>query len=104
MHQDSGIDLNLWKENLGRVPDWVWQQRQLETLILANNGLAEISERIGDLQRLRMLDLGHNELTKLPDRLGEINGLSDFLYLHDNRLTSLPQSMNHLKKLRYLNV
>jgi hypothetical protein len=51
-----------------------------------------------------MLDLGHNELTLLPESLGDLTGLSDFLYLHDNRLLSLPHSMERMKKLRYLNI
>jgi Leucine-rich repeat (LRR) protein len=64
MQENSDVDLNLWKRSLGCVPDWVWQRTELETLILADNGVREISERIGGLQRLRMLDLGHNELTR----------------------------------------
>ena len=51
-----------------------------------------------------MLDLGHNELTQLPDALGDLDGLTDFLYLHDNRLNTLPSSLDQLKKLRYLNL
>src|ERR1700730_8356904 len=53
--------LNLWKKDLGRVPDFVWQRTELEALILADNGLTEISEQLGRLSRLRMLDLGHNQ-------------------------------------------
>ena len=60
--------------------------------MLAENELSEISELIGSLRRLRTLDLGHNKLTQVPDALGDIDGLSDFLYLHDNRLTWLPSS------------
>jgi Leucine-rich repeat (LRR) protein len=51
-----------------------------------------------------MLDLGHNMLTSVPEGLANLEGLSDFLYLHDNRLTSLPSSLSHLKRLRYLNI
>ena len=53
------------------------------------------------MKNLRMRDLGHNELSQLPESLGEIVGLSDFLYLHDNRLTSLPDSITRMKMLRY---
>jgi len=100
----GGVVLNLWKKNLGGVPDWVWERDELETLILADNGLKEVSERISRLRRLRTLDLGHNQLAKLPESLGELTELSDFLYLHDNRLTELPTSLRKLQKLRYLNI
>jgi Leucine-rich repeat (LRR) protein len=96
--------LNLWKKNLGAVPDEVWEHAGVTALILADNGLTEISERIGELQWLRTLDLGHNLLAGLPTAMGRLTGLSDFLYLHDNRLESLPPSMEELQRLRYLNI
>src|SRR5215472_6810772 len=101
--QPAAPHLNLWKKGLGRVPDCVWDQTGLETLVLADNDLTEVSEKLGRLKKLRMLDLGHNRLTSIAESLGELEGLSDFLYLHDNRLTSLPASLGALKKLRYLN-
>ena len=51
--------LNLWKKNLGAVPDDVWEQTGLRVLILADNGLRELSERIGAMRSLQTLDLGH---------------------------------------------
>jgi Leucine-rich repeat (LRR) protein len=96
--------LNLWKKHLGSVPDSVWEREDAETLVLAENGLSEISERIGRLRKLRMLDLGHNELKEVPAALGDLAGLSDFLYLHDNQLKALPASLVRLARLRYLNI
>lgn len=32
--------LSLWKQQLGEVPDSVWTQYQIQTLVLADNGLA----------------------------------------------------------------
>ena len=64
--------LNLWKKALGSVPDSVWEQTELEALILADNGLTKVSDQLGNLNRLRMLDLGHNKLTQLPESLGDI--------------------------------
>ncbi|MGB7683568.1 MAG: leucine-rich repeat domain-containing protein, partial [Candidatus Acidiferrales bacterium] len=90
---DSSSHLNLWKKQLGRVPDSVWAQTDLETLVLADNGLSAVSDQIGRLKKLRMLDLGHNKLTAVPDGLAGLEGLADFLYLHDNQLTSLPASL-----------
>jgi Leucine-rich repeat (LRR) protein len=74
--------LNLWKRHLDVVPDYVWQQTDLETLILTDNELSEISPKIGNLKNLRTLDLGHNQLITLPETLGDLVSLTDFLYLH----------------------
>ena len=104
MLRGSATLLNLWKKQLGRVPDSVWDQAHVEVLILADNGLEDVSEKIGRLQKLRTLDLGHNRLTRVPDALGELADLEDFLYLHANRLASLPASFTRLTRLRYLNI
>jgi hypothetical protein len=104
MQQAFSQHLNLWKKQLGRVPDYVWEQSVLETLVLADNKLSEVSEQIGVLKRLRMLDLGHDDLAGVPAALGDLDGLTDFLYLHDNRLTLLPSSLNRLTQSRYLNI
>src|SRR6202163_1485515 len=98
------MHLNLWKKHLGHVPDSVWERTDLETLVLADNELSELSRQIGRLKKLRMLDLGHNKLTQVPDTLADLDSLTDFLYLHDNRLNSLPPSLDKLTKLRYLNI
>ena len=89
--------LSFWKRGLDRVPDYVWNETDLETLVLADNRLSELSEKIGGLKRLRMLDLGHNRLTGVPDSLGDLDGLTDFVYPHDNRLTVLPSSLGRLQ-------
>ena len=89
---------NLWKKNLRTVPDDVWQQSDVRVLILADNGLTQLPSQIGNLQNLRTLDLGHNKLLQLPDEIGHIEELSDFLYLHDNQLDSLPSSLRTTPK------
>jgi len=66
--RDYSSHLNLCKKRLGRVPDSVWEQTELETLVLAENELSEVSEQISRLKRLRMLDLGHNQLTRVMRR------------------------------------
>src|SRR5216683_2795699 len=98
MKDPADPNLSLWNKGLGVVPTWVWERTELETLVLADNGLSDLSDRIGHLKKLRMLDLGHNKLARLPDALGDLSGLTDFLYLHDNRLTALPQSLRRLGK------
>ncbi len=78
MSTAPSFHLNLWKQNLGHVPDSIWQQTELETLVLADNGLTEISAQIGSLKKLRMLDLGHNQLTRVPESIGDLKSLTDF--------------------------
>jgi Leucine-rich repeat (LRR) protein len=50
------------------------------------------------------LNLWKQRLGRVPDALDDLDGLTDFLYLHDNQLTSLPSSLARLTKLRYINV
>ena len=83
-----------WKQHLGHIPESIWGQAEAETLLLADNDLPEVSPRIGSLHKLRMLDLGHNALTSVPDEIGTLPALKDFLYLHDNQLSSLPSSFS----------
>jgi hypothetical protein len=59
VQNSSALHLNLWKKGLGNVPDSVWERTEIETLVLAENNLLEVSEQIGRLKRLGMLDLGH---------------------------------------------
>jgi Leucine-rich repeat (LRR) protein len=96
--------INLWKKNLGHVPDEVWLETAAEVLVLADNALTKVSPEIRALRALRTLDLGHNQIAELPEAIGDLTALSDFLYLHDNRLASLPASFGQLKMLRYLNI
>ncbi len=56
--------LNLWKQQLGTLPASLWDNTALETLILADNALAELPDGIGALTNLRTLDLGHNLLAE----------------------------------------
>jgi hypothetical protein len=45
----SAQHLSFWKRRLGHVPDSVWDETELVTLVLADNGLREVSEQIARL-------------------------------------------------------
>lgn len=49
----SGMHLSIWKQALGVVPDDVWDRTDLQKLVLADSGLTEVSDRIGELRNLR---------------------------------------------------
>ena len=102
--ESRDLGLNPWKQHLARVPESIWERTDLETLVLAENALTEISGRIGKLKKLRALDLGHNRLTSVPHERGDLGGLADFLYLHDNQLTGPPASIASLTRLEKLDL
>ncbi len=63
-----------------------------------------LPESLGSLADLQILDLGHNALTEIPAALAKLTRLR-FLYLSDNRLRALPESLlADLHDLRYLGV
>jgi hypothetical protein len=41
------MQINLWKQHLGCVPEWVWERTDAETLVLADNDLRELPAAIG---------------------------------------------------------
>jgi hypothetical protein len=56
---------------VGEVPDWVWERKDAEMLILADNGLsvAGLPKSVGALTELRQVDLRGNPLAALPEEL-----------------------------------
>jgi Leucine-rich repeat (LRR) protein len=73
--------------------------RPSRVLTLSESALTELPP-LDDLTELHTLDVGHNRLTSVP-RLPDISG---YLYVHDNALPSLPDTLCDLARLRYLNV
>jgi len=74
-------------------------------LIVANNKLHALPEELGSLRQLRMLDAGHNLIAGLPHSFARLTQLTNYLYLHDNRLRTLNDSVfENFIHLRYLNL
>lgn len=72
---------------------------------MANNRLRALPEELGALGRLTMLDAGHNQIAELPRSFAKLVSLSDYLYLHDNRLKKLDDAVfEGMPELRYLNL
>lgn len=66
-----------------------------EELLIAEQNLTALPS---GLTKLRTLDAGHNQIAEVP----ELPEVTDFLYLHDNRIRSI--SYKNLGRLRYLNL
>ena len=64
VRNSSASRLNLWKKRLARVPDSVWERTELETLVLADNELSEVSEPIGRLSQWQRKSAAERELRR----------------------------------------
>ncbi|XP_054904002.1 PH domain leucine-rich repeat-containing protein phosphatase 1-like [Poeciliopsis prolifica] len=94
--------LDLCRNKLGGVPDWLCQSSRLEVLDINHNCITELPVWLLSSGSLRKLLAGWNDVCMLPDRL-ESSQL-EVLDLQHNHLTELPHSLFiKAQSLRYLN-
>lgn len=96
--------LDLSNRGLNKVPEYVFNQTNLEVLDLSNNNLAgAIQSQIGNLKNLKILKADNNLMTGVPAEVGQLQNL-EVLDLSNNQLTGLPYELGNLKNLRTLNI
>lgn len=88
---------------ISKLPEFIGQLTQLQSLDIAYNQLTALPETIGNLRELQELDVHANRLTILPGSIGNLTQLGS-LDLLDNKLTDLPQSFGNLIELSSLNL
>lgn len=88
---------------LTRVPEWLGQLTQLESLNLSNNELIALPESLGQLTQLQSLNLSNNQLIALPESLCQLKQLQS-LNLLNNQLLVFPESLCQLKRLNVLDM
>jgi Leucine-rich repeat (LRR) protein len=76
-------ELDLDRNQLTSLPDYIGELGNLERLGLAYNQLTSLPDCIGELKNLKRLDLACNKLTSLPDCVGELRSL-ERLYIENN--------------------
>ncbi|XP_019646106.1 PREDICTED: uncharacterized protein LOC109486668 isoform X4 [Branchiostoma belcheri] len=96
------LTINLYSRGLTSVPAEVFEVRDVECLILADNRLKSIPEEIGQLQKLQRLELNNNLLTQLPQAITTLPNLQNIDLSH-NKLETLPDGFSRLK-LQHLNI
>ncbi|XP_048886079.1 PH domain leucine-rich repeat-containing protein phosphatase 2 isoform X1 [Brienomyrus brachyistius] len=95
--------MDLSRNLLEYLPDWVCDTRKLEVLDVTHNLLAELPGRLLGSLSLRRLMAGCNRLQRLPDLLDHIP--LEALDLQHNKLTELPENFFYKAlNLRYLNL
>ncbi|XP_041455621.1 leucine-rich repeat-containing protein 69-like isoform X1 [Lytechinus variegatus] len=119
--------LNLSSKNLSNIPRAVGKLYRLQNLQLKSNKIVKLPKEFTSLTTLVTLNLGNNCLEEIPDELCALHSLEvlhlfnnkiqniesktlgslrhlKFLNLNNNKIKSLPVSMNKLINLEYLSV
>ncbi len=96
------IALDLSEQGLVKVPAYVFERIDLESLDLSDNNLTgSLQGEIRILQNLKALDLSGNTFTGVPAEIGQLSHL-ETLDLRNNMLTGLPYELGNLKNLKLL--
>ncbi|XP_064150490.1 PH domain leucine-rich repeat-containing protein phosphatase 1 isoform X1 [Loxodonta africana] len=94
--------MDISRNRLESVPEWVCESRKLEVLDIGHNQICELPARLFCNSSLRKLLAGHNQLTRLPERLERT--LVEVLDVQHNQLLELPPSLlMKADSLRFLN-
>ncbi len=115
------IRLNLTANKLTRLPHWL-SELPLEWLMLANNNIQELPERLEKLQyldissnnlekipkleqytMLKRLILNFNFITHIPDWFPDLNTITE-LQLYGNKLRLIPTLLCQMNHLEVLNI
>lgn len=94
--------LDLSNRGLTKVPEYVFERTDLESLDLSDNSLeGALQAEIRHLGKLRSLDLSNNRFTGVPAEIGQLSKL-EILDLSQNSLTGLPYELGNLSNLKVL--
>lgn len=109
IHDDTRVSgdidiVDLSNQGLSKVPEYVFQKTNIETLNLSHNNLTgALQAEVRLLQNLVTLDLSHNQFTGVPAEVGQLTKLR-VLNLSNNNLTGLPNELGNLKNLEVLDL
>ncbi|CAB1332625.1 unnamed protein product, partial [Coregonus sp. 'balchen'] len=112
--------LDVSKNNLEMVDEQICGCESLQDLLLSNNALTQLPgsivdenqlmylpDSVGGLAALDELDCSFNEIEALPSSIGQCMGSwksATVLFLHSNKLESLPEEMGDMTKLKVINL
>lgn len=94
--------MDVSRNRLENVPEWVCESRKLEVLDIGHNQICELPARLFCNSSLRKLLAGHNQLSRLPERLEKTS--VEILDVQHNQLLELPPTLlMKAASLRFLN-
>jgi Leucine-rich repeat (LRR) protein len=84
--------------DIEKIPDWVWELKNLEALIIFNDYIDTIPAAAAEMKKLRKLRIYGEKITALPERIGELSLTA--LDLQCPQLKALPESFSNLKTMK----
>ncbi len=96
-------ELNLSKNKLKTLPEWISNFKSLEKLNLNYNNFIEIPKPIGSLSALKELKMEDNDIRKFPEFITGLKNL-EALSLDSNKIKTIPSSIENLKTLQELDL
>lgn len=100
---DSLEKLNLYKNNLKKIPGSIANLTNLVELNLGSNHLGLIPIELRGLRKLKMLHLGNNDIEEIPDWFSAFCQL-EYLALHKNTSLKNIDALEGQKSLKNLNL
>lgn len=101
---DSSNKLYLSGKGINKIPEYVFEQTNLEELYISNNKIGgAIQAEIRHLANLKRLDMSDNLMTGVPAEIGQLSKL-EILDLSNNQLTGLPNELGNLSNLKTLDI
>uniref|UniRef100_A0A8C8RK47 Leucine-rich repeat-containing protein 18 n=1 Tax=Pelusios castaneus TaxID=367368 RepID=A0A8C8RK47_9SAUR len=97
--------LDLHSNQIEKLPETIGTLQNLFYLNICNNKLTSknLPVELNQLKNLRTLNLGLNQIDNIPTTLGSLKELQDVGFF-DNYLTTIPNSVAKLPKLKKMNV
>ncbi|XP_004858502.1 PH domain leucine-rich repeat-containing protein phosphatase 1 isoform X2 [Heterocephalus glaber] len=94
--------MDVSRNHLENVPEWVCESRKLEVLDIGHNQICDLPAHVFCNSSLRKLLAGHNQLARLPERLERTS--VEVLDIQHNQLIELPPNLLlKADSLRFLN-
>ena len=96
--------MNLSQNKLEKMPDSISKASSLENLSAYNNKLTKLPDNFGELNNVKTLRLSNNMIESIDNKVWSKLASKDdaIIDLHNNMLTSIPESILRNKKKRKL--
>lgn len=92
-------ELILSDNNISKIPAWISNFNELETLVLCGNKIEDLPKEIINLKKLKDLNLRDNKLSHIPDWIKSLQHIESFDF-SDNPIQELPDIFDSFTNLK----